>query len=87
MTTPISSVSPVPTSQRPLNGAVLSGMALAMYAAAIYFGAPEFVAAPAALAVGAALSTAGDWARGELTAPVPKIGIAKLFYMLAARAG
>jgi len=78
---------PVPTSQRPLNGAVLSGTALLAYTVATYYGAPVELAVPAALAVGGTLSTVGDAARGRLEKQPPASFIGELLMKLLARVG
>ena len=84
--------SPVPTSQRPFNGAVLSGAALLAHGVATAYGAPEVLAIPGALAVGAILSTVGDAARGRLERrpgqpQVARSFLAEVLLKLFARAG
>ena len=84
---PTPNPTPVPTSQRPLNGAVLSGTSLAFYGLAIYFGAPVELAVPLALAVGGALSTIGDAARGRLERQPPTTFAGEIAMKLFARVG
>ena len=86
---PAQNVNPVPTSQRPVNGAVLSGAALLVYGVAVAKGVPEVFAVPAALAVGAVLSTIGDAARGRLEQPTekPRGFLAEVLLKLFSRAG
>ena len=81
--------SPVPTSQRPFNGAVLSGAALLAHGVATAYGAPEVLAIPGALAVGAILSTVGDAARGRLARQpdAERSFLAEIALKLFARAG
>ena len=85
MTTPaVPSV--VPTSQRPLNGAISGGLALATMAVLSAHGVPPELANLAGLAASGAAATFGDWSRGELERGITN-PLAKLALMLFARVG
>ena len=84
---PAPTPSPVPTSQRPLNGAVLSGTSLLVYGLATYLGAPVEVAVPASLVVGGALSTIGDAARKRIENRPPESFVGEIALALLARIG
>lgn len=78
---------PVPTSQRSINGTVLSGAALSAYGLATYYGAPGELAVAGALAVGALFSTLGDASRGRLEKNPPKTFTGEVVLKLLARIG
>ncbi|MGH2959479.1 MAG: hypothetical protein ACRDKE_07720 [Solirubrobacterales bacterium] len=84
-------MSSVPTSQRPINGALAGLGALVGYYVVTKFHIEDkdvaLIAAPVVgMMVSGVQATIGDWARGELESS-PKTGIAKLIYMLLARIG
>jgi len=76
---------PVPTSQRPLNGALAGGGALLGAYIATKYGMGAELAPVIGMAVSAIQATLGDWARGILESPVNPI--AKLPLMLLSRIG
>jgi len=90
MTEPnVGSAQVVPTSQRPLNGALAGAGALAGWYLARRYGVPEELAPVLGLAISAGQATLGDWARGMLAELPPGVawGVARLPLLLAARLG
>ena len=77
---------PVPTSQRPFNGAVSGGLALATMAILTGQGISPDYASFAGMAASGIAATLGDWSRGLLEEGVTNPA-AKLFLMLFARIG
>lgn len=75
----------IPTSQRPLNGALAGAGAMLGAHLARKYGLGEELAVPIGLVISAVQATLGDWARGLLESPVHPV--ARLPLMLLARIG
>lgn len=75
----------IPTSQRPLNGALAGAGAMLGAHVARKYGLGEELAVPIGLVISAVQATLGDWARGLLEEPVH--AAVRLPLMLLSRIG